>query len=98
ALPLGQLQQVLLVTRRLLLRLPRQLLVARPERRQVQLLQTLQQRHTLLRPRLRHQPPPCSLVGRRTTPGPPYPPTPIPPTPSCHCWPSPPRPPRRSAP
>lgn len=42
-LTLGQAQQVLLVAQRLLLRLPGQFLVARPERRQVQFLQTAHQ-------------------------------------------------------
>src|SRR6185312_4048898 len=69
-LPLHQLQQVLLVAQRLLLRLPCQLLVTGSERRQVQFLQIGQQQFLQL---LRVQPhvlPPCFPVGRHTTPDP----------------------------
>src|SRR5262249_61929958 len=76
ALPLDQLQQVLLVTQRLLLGLPGQLLVAGPECRQVQLLQARQQQLLQLVRVHRHVQPPCSPVRRHTTPDPRQPPPP----------------------
>ncbi len=97
ALPLGQPQQVLFVTQRLLLRLPCQLLVTRPERRQVQFLQAPRQRLLHLHARRRHRPPPCFRVGRRTTPGPPNRPSPASVTSPCHSGSGPPPPPTRSS-
>src|SRR6516165_386815 len=72
ALPLRQPQQVTLVAERLLLRLPRQVLVTRPEGRQVQVLQVLHQHFLHVRWR-RHLSPPYCPVGCHTAPGPPAP-------------------------
>src|ERR1700733_15681860 len=75
ALPLRHPQQVLLETQPLLLRLPRQFLVAGPEGRQVQFPQVARQQifHVLA---LLHRKPPCHPTRRHTPPDPPVRPSP----------------------